>query len=235
MALLEDTKLNIAEFKSLAAMSRGYRIGITGKFAALLLGCGIAGLAHAQEAQNAQTTAATVCAACHGADGNSAVPIFPTLAGLQENYIAKQLNDFMSGKRKNDMMSPIAAQLKPEDVQPLAEYFSKQKRARGEPTDRMAASAGKVLYTQGNDETGVPACVGCHQPRGAGSEGATSLQNYTYPKIGSQQIDYIKQQLKNFASSERSNDPNRFMRTTAKRMTDEEIDEVAQYLAGAGD
>jgi cytochrome c553 len=219
--------LKIAELKSLSATLRGYRIGI-----ALLLAFGVAGLAHAQDAK---TTAANVCAACHGADGNSLVPMFPTIAGLQENYIAKQLNDFISGKRKNDMMSPIAAQLKPEDVQPLAEYFSKQKRARGVSTDRMAASAGKVLYNQGNDETGVPACVGCHQPKGAGSDGPTGLQNYTYPKLGNQQIDYIKQQLKNFAAGERTNDPNRFMRITAKRMTDEEIDEIAQYLAGVSD
>ncbi|MCL2658050.1 MAG: cytochrome c4 [Betaproteobacteria bacterium] len=205
---------------------------MTARLAALLLGFGMAGLAHAQDAQ---TTAATVCAACHGADGNSLAPMFPTLAGLQENYIVKQLNDFMSGKRKNDMMSPIAAQLKPEDVQPLAAYFSKQKRARGTSTNRMAASAGKVLYNQGNDETGVPACIGCHQPKGAGSEGASGLQNYTYPKLANQQIDYIKSQLKNFATGERSNDPNRFMRVTAKRMTDEEMEEVAQYLAGVGD
>jgi cytochrome c553 len=171
--------------------------------------------------------ATTICAACHGADGNSIAPIFPSLSGLQESYIVKQLNDFMSGKRKNDMMTPIVAQIKPADVQPLAEYFSKQKRERDAPTNRMAASAGKVIYNEGNDETGVPACVGCHQPKGVGFD--------LYPKINSQKIEYIKQQLKNFATGERANDQSRFMRTTAKRMSEEEMEDVAQYLAGASD
>jgi cytochrome c553 len=208
---------------------------MTGRLIVLLLGCGIGGLSFAQDAQDAQTMAAALCAACHGADGNSAVPMFPKLAGLQESYIVKQLNDFMSGKRKSDMMGPIVSQIKPADVQPLAQYFSKQKRERGTPDSRMAASAGKVVYITGNDETGVPACIGCHQPKGAGSETSTGLNAYTYPKIGGQHIEYIKQQLKNFATGERSNDPSRFMRTTAKRMSEEEIDEVAQYLAGVGD
>jgi cytochrome c553 len=211
-----------------------YATGTAGKLAVLLFGLGLGGLACA-EARDAKTIATTVCAPCHGADGNSLVPTFPKLAGLQESYLIKQLTDFMSGKRKNDVMKGILVQIKAEDVQPLAKYFSTQKGTYGTPTNRMAASSGKVLYNQGNDETGVPACVGCHQPKGVGSEGIDSLKNYTYPKIGGQQIIYIKQQLKNFASGERSNDPSHFMRTTAKRMTEEEIDEVAQYLVGAGD
>ena len=32
-----------------------------------------------------------VCSACHGADGNSATPSFPSLAGQHEKYIIKQL------------------------------------------------------------------------------------------------------------------------------------------------
>lgn len=175
-------------------------------------------------AGDVKTIVTTVCMACHGEDGNSAIPTFPKIAGLQEAYIAKQLQDFMSGKRKSDIMGPIVSQIQPEDVQPLAAYFSKQKQERGAPTDRLAASAGKVLYNDGNEETGVPACVGCHQPKGIGFG--------IYPKIGGQQIDYVKQQLKNFATGERANDPSRFMRVTAKRMSDEEIEEVAQYLVG---
>ncbi len=194
---------------------------------AAILATALALVAPMAQAEDAKTIVTTICMACHGEDGNSAIPTFPKIAGLQEAYIAKQLQDFMSGKRKSDIMGPIVSQLKPEDVQPLAAYFSKQKQQRGVATDRLAASAGKVLYNDGNEETGVPACVGCHQPKGAGFG--------IYPKIGGQQIDYVKQQLKNFATAERANDPSRFMRVTAKRMSDEEIEEVAQYLVGAGD
>jgi cytochrome c553 len=190
---------------------------------ASLLLSGVASFAHANE------VATTVCAACHGAMGDEPIaPTFPNLAGLQKEYIVKQLNDFISGKRKNETMAPIVADLKPEDIGPVADYFSQQKPAKGKITNRMASSAGRVLYNQGNDETGVPACIGCHQPKGVGYNGPTAL----YPRIGGQQAEYIKQQLRNFATSERANDPSRFMRTTAKRMTEEEIDEVAQYLTG---
>ncbi|MCL2344405.1 MAG: cytochrome c4 [Desulfobulbus sp.] len=192
----------------------------------LLLGLGLAGAAQANE------TAKTVCAGCHGPQGDAPIaPTFPNLAGLQKEYIVKQLNDFISGKRKNDMMAPIVADLKPEDIGPIAEYFSQQKPTSGKAENRMAASAGKVLYNQGNDESGVPACVGCHQEKGGGYIGPTAI----YPRIAGQQVEYVKQQLKDFASGARANDPSRFMRTTAKRMTEEEIEEVAQYLVGVGE
>jgi cytochrome c553 len=178
-------------------------------------------------AQDAKTIVATVCVACHTEDGNSIVPVFPKIAGLQEAYIAKQLQDFMSGKRKSDIMGPIVSQLKPEDVLPLATYFSKQKLKVGEADDKELAGIGKVIFHDGNEETGVPACIGCHQPQGAGFG--------IYPRIGGQHVDYVKAQLKNFAAGERANDISRFMRTTAKRLSEEEIDAVAQYLVGLGD
>ena len=48
------------------------------------------------------------CAACHGADGNSAAPTFPRLAGQSEKYIYKQLQDFKAGRRNNALMMPMA-------------------------------------------------------------------------------------------------------------------------------
>jgi len=185
--------------------------------------------AAAQNAQGAgtpQTLASTVCAACHGEDGNSPVAMFPKLAGLQEGYLVKQLRDFKSGRRKSDVMAPVVAELKPEDMQPLAAYYSRMTLKPDEPAQRGVADLGKLIYFDGNEESGVPACVGCHQTAGAG--------HLLYPRIGGQHAVYIKQQLKNFASGERTNDPSRFMRVVAKRMTDEEMDAVASYLAGLG-
>ena len=43
-------------------------------------------------------TKAAVCAACHGADGNAAVPMYPSLAGQGEAYLVKQIHDFKKGK-----------------------------------------------------------------------------------------------------------------------------------------
>jgi cytochrome c553 len=68
-----------------------------------------------------------VCQSCHGPDGNSANPAFPRLAGQQADYLAKALDDYKSGARKNAVMRGFAAPLSPQDMADLAAYFSNQK------------------------------------------------------------------------------------------------------------
>jgi cytochrome c553 len=68
-----------------------------------------------------------MCSACHGAAGVSAVPMYPNLAGQKEAYIAKQLKDFKSGKRKDPVMAPMAMSLSDEDVANVAAYYSSLK------------------------------------------------------------------------------------------------------------
>ncbi len=67
---------------------------------------------------------ATACAACHGAEGISAMDIWPNLAGQKAGYLVKQLKAFKDGTRKDPMMSPMAAPLSDEDIDNLAAYFS---------------------------------------------------------------------------------------------------------------
>jgi cytochrome c553 len=177
-------------------------------------------------AQDAQTLASTVCAACHGADGNSAIAMFPKIAGLQASYLSKQLRDFQAGRRKSDVMAPVVATLKPQDILALADHYAAQAIKPSPDIDTRLVGLGKLIYFDGNEQTGVPACVGCHQPAGAG--------HLIYPRIGGQHAAYVRQQLKSFANGDRSNDANRFMRVVAKRLSDEEIDAVAAYLAGLG-
>ena len=184
---------------------------------------GVMALANPAQAQDAKTIAMTVCAACHGEDGNGIVPLFPKIAGQDATYIVKQLRDFQAGRRKSDIMGPIVAALKPEDYLELGNYFNSLKMKPGEPADKRLADVGKLIFYDGNEETGVPACVGCHQAQGAG--------HLIYPRIGGQHGPYLIQQLKNFASGERANDVSRFMRTVAKRLTEEEMESVAAYLA----
>jgi len=67
-----------------------------------------------------------VCAACHGSAGVSSNPIWPNLAGQKEQYLAKQIKDFRDGKRKDPLMSPMAAALSDDDIANLAAFFSAQ-------------------------------------------------------------------------------------------------------------
>jgi len=74
------------------------------------------------------------CAACHGADGNSANPQFPILAGQYPEYLIRALADYKSGARNNLIMKSMAAGLSPDDMRDLAAYFSSQPSALSSPT-----------------------------------------------------------------------------------------------------
>jgi cytochrome c553 len=166
----------------------------------------------------------TVCAACHGEDGNSPAPNFPKLAGLQADYIVKQLKDLASGKRNSEVMSGIVANLSADDFSGLAAYFSAQKAAPGKVDDANLAAAGRKVFDDGNTTTGVPACVGCHQPGAVGNE--------RFPRLAGQHQAYTLQALTELKSGQRANDRGRVMRAVAERMTDDEMKAVAEYLAG---
>lgn len=70
--------------------------------------------------------AAKTCAACHGPDGNSQAPDFPRLAGQHYDYLVKALNDYKSGARKNPIMAGQVGNLKPQDLNDLAAFYSSQ-------------------------------------------------------------------------------------------------------------
>lgn len=73
-----------------------------------------------------KSKAAEVCASCHGADGNSPAPNFPKIGGQYRTYLAKALNDYKSGNRKDPVMAGMAANLSPADIENLAFYYSSQ-------------------------------------------------------------------------------------------------------------
>lgn len=77
--------------------------------------------------------AASTCQTCHGPVGvpdaaNQQVGA-ATLAGQHADYLAFALESYRNGSRKNGLMQPFAAQLKPEDIKVLAEFYSKQQPA----------------------------------------------------------------------------------------------------------
>jgi len=77
--------------------------------------------------ENGKAKAAQVCAACHGADGaKPTAPENPILAGQHEDYLAKALSDYKSGKRSNAIMKGFAGQLSKQDIADLAAWFSSQ-------------------------------------------------------------------------------------------------------------
>ena len=68
---------------------------------------------------------AAQCVACHGPKGVSSNDMWPNLAGQKKGYLAKQMKDFKSGKRKDPLMTSQAKLLSDADIKALADYFSK--------------------------------------------------------------------------------------------------------------
>lgn len=93
----------------------------------LLIGTSVAmsGSALAGDAKAGQEASVT-CAACHGADGNSAIPSNPKLAGQYESYLIHALKAYRSGDRESAIMSGFAAALTDKQIADLAAYFSSQ-------------------------------------------------------------------------------------------------------------
>src|ERR1700726_1092268 len=168
---------------------------------------------------------AVVCQACHGANGNSVNPEWLSLAGLGADYIAEQLKNFKEGKRPNPGMMPNAVFLSPADTADLGALFDSLTNT-GLEADPSYWQAGEKLYRGGDQARAIPACMACHGPTGRGNEAAK------FPALRGQQSGYVMKQLNDYASGARSTGPNGIMQTIAKRLSPEDIRNVASYVQG---
>jgi cbb3-type cytochrome c oxidase subunit III len=177
-----------------------------------------------------QAIATQVCASCHGADGNSAGAAYPKLAGQHEAYLVKQLKDFKAQQgakplRNNAVMAGMAAALSDQDIANVAAYFAAQTPKPGYAHDKQALAVGQKIYRGGIADKGVPACAGCHGPTGQGIP-------VQYPRLSWQWADYTVAQLKAFQTGPGARNNNEAMHTIASRLSENEIQAVADYIAG---
>lgn len=181
----------------------------------------------------AGATKAAVCFSCHGPDGNSQNPAWPRLAGQNAIYIAQQLHLFKAGIRQNPVMQPMAAGLSDGDIDNLAVFFAAQ-TPQGLEADPSYWKPGRALYLHGDAKRGIPGCVACHGPLGRGNPAAG------YPALEAQQSVYVVSQLQQYANGTRYSGPNAASATPnstimfdiAKRLTPEEMRDVASYVQG---
>lgn len=165
----------------------------------------------------------TACVACHGAAGNSTITQNPKLAGQHAEYIVKQLADFKTPQRNNPVMSAIAKAVTEEDAKNIAAFLDKQAPSQGAAKNKDTVEFGKKIYRAGIAEKNVPACAGCHGPAGAGIPAQ-------FARLAGQHQDYTVAQLTSFRNGARKNSPQ--MTVIGKRMSDDEIQAVADYIAG---
>ena len=163
------------------------------------------------------------CFICHGSAGESSSPVFPRLAGQNAAYVARQLADYKSGKRKSSAMQPMVEDLSPDDIQALGAYFASRPTIGHEVADPDLAQMGRFIFLRGNPYSGVASCATCHGSNGHGTE--------TLPRLAGQHAQYTENQLKQFNTRERTND-NAVMHGIASKLTELELKAVASYISG---
>ena len=187
-------------------------------------------------------TKAGACAACHGLDGNPTDPQYPRLAGMPERYIAQQLTLFKHGERTSGMaaiMVPFATMLSAQDMRDVGAWFASQHASAGIADDTTIAAGpdqgmkfyevGQHLYRAGDPARGLPACMACHGPAGAGNPGPA------YPALHGQQTAYVARRLEEYRTgTTTAKDAANFklMASVAKSLTDEEIQSLSSYVQG---
>jgi cytochrome c553 len=163
------------------------------------------------------------CFICHGIDGESSSPVFPRLAGQHAAYIARQLADYASGKRRSSAMQPMVEGLTAEDFKLLGVYFQSRETSAHPVDDPDLAQMGRFIYHRGNPYSGVASCASCH---GEKAHGTPQL-----PRLAGQHAQYTENQLRAFNKRERTND-NAVMHTIASKLTELELKAVASYISG---
>jgi cytochrome c553 len=154
---------------------------------------------------------------CHGFNGNPASQRYARLAGQPQAYLAEQLTAFATGARGNPTMSPLALNLSVDEVKRLSTYFAAQRIAAN-----AAFTADPVRLQKGENLARTGNCTSCH---GARLEGHAAVA-----RLAGQGRDYLIQQLTDFRSGTRR-DPQGVMTLISAALSDDDIDNLAQFLA----
>ncbi|KLU26621.1 cytochrome C [Caballeronia mineralivorans PML1(12)] len=164
---------------------------------------------------DAGKTKAVACVACHGAMGNSTSPDYPVLAGQTARYLYLELRDFKAGRRNDPRMSPMAANLSPEDMHDLADYFAAQ-----QPVP-VVFKADPIKVDAGRKKAAEVLCTMCHL---GGFIGQNEM-----PRVAGQHYQYIVKQLEDFRARRRTNDAGS-MTSVTTGLSDADIENLANYI-----
>lgn len=173
------------------------------------------------------------CGACHGSDGEAELGFnFPSLAGQVAAAFYKQMIDYRKNTRSHGIMQNFASSLTPQEIANLAVWYESQalpvvktEDTQGEEfevTDRA-----RKLVVRGDGARLIPACAACHGRKG---EGAV----VDVPALAGQNPSYFTNTMYEFKTGRRGNDLYSRMRLIAQSLSDEEIDELANYYGSIG-
>jgi cytochrome c553 len=164
--------------------------------------------------------AANACIACHGLEGQGDGTTVPFLAGMDQGYLHRQLDDYASGRRNHSIMSTIARRLLPRDRANVATYYMQLAL----PESDTKVKPHNRLYQQGDVTRGLLPCASCHGEDGEGVGPAN-------PALAQQPSKFTAAQLQAWKRGDRQNDPEHVMLLISQMLTDREIDELSAYLS----
>lgn len=202
--------------------------------------------AQGQKHWNAPHIVTTYCSGCHGVDGDSQLPYFPKLGGLDATYAERKLTAFREpaspavdelywwtlkairakkdagnvtrGERIN--MEGVAHAASPQALTEALLWYAKQPPAPGHGGDKTLIEEGRVLFTSGRSAEKILACITCHGPDAQGQGIA--------PRLAGQNAEYIESQLDKFRKGDRTHAPE--MTTVTRDLDPQEARAAAAYL-----
>jgi cytochrome c553 len=175
---------------------------------------------------NAGQVKSATCAACHGADGNSMMGAWPSIAGQHESYLQTQITAIRDGERLAPLMIAFASNLTDQDISDLSAYYANQVMTPKSASPN-SIELGQLIYLSGDIDRGLPACTACHGPDGRGNPLAG------YPSLAGQHAQYTALSLNAYANGTRQTiGPVEVMRDIATLLTQEEVDAVSNYVQG---
>ena len=158
-----------------------------------------------------------LCQSCHGESGIPQQVDTPIIAGQNYYFLYVQLKDYKAGRRANEIMQGIAADLSKEEMQALAKHFSQQTW----PRIPFQADAADIASAEQAAVAG--ACTTCHLGNYHGN-------NSDVPRIAGQQPAYLERTTKEMKTKVRANNP--FMTTLLGTFDDADLAALARWLAG---
>jgi cytochrome c553 len=185
------------------------------------------GALYGADRASGERLAAERCIACHTVEGNTPDPTIPRNLGQSRFALYKQLHDYKSGARANDIMSPLVADLDDKAIVDLAAYYAALVRGAIDPRRTSPYFVGaeiENLVANGDFARGIPPCVSCHGTRAGGP--------IETPTLTGQNAPYLEAQLIAFASGQRTNDIYHRMRSVASKLKPDEMKLLAIYYSG---
>jgi cytochrome c553 len=198
-------------------------------WAFLVIGCAHAATASALAVPDTIAQRTIACTVCHGKEGRSTnLGYFPRIAGKPAGYLYSQLLNFRDGRRYNNLMSPLLANLSDAYLREIADYFAAQDLPYPPPQSAsLPASArerGQTLVRQGDKARNLPACTSCHGFAMTGREPGI-------PGLLGLPRDYLNAQLGAWRTGQRKATAPDCMHEIAQRLDMADVSALSDWLA----